>query len=72
MTFNTINLQCCTFRQEHFGNDLIRYYLEIDGNKFYLMVTSDRRLTTLNANDLVLGSQMIDSPFFNYKKYSYT
>ena len=46
-----------TFRQEHLGNNLIRYYLETGGNKFYLMVGSDKRITTLNANDLVHGSQ---------------
>lgn len=46
-----------TFRQEHLGNDEIRYYLQTGGNKFYLMVGSDRRITALNANDLVLGSQ---------------
>ena len=46
-----------TFRQELLGNDLIRYYLETGGNKFYLMVGSDGRITALNANDLVLGSQ---------------
>ena len=46
-----------TFRQEHLGNDEIRYYLERGGNKLYLMVGSDGNITTLNANDLVLGSQ---------------
>ena len=46
-----------TFRQELLGNDLIRYYLETGGNKFYLMVAPDGKITALNANDLVLGSQ---------------
>ena len=46
-----------TFRQEHVTNDHMRYYLETDGNKYYLMVGSDGNITTLNANDLVLGSQ---------------
>ena len=46
-----------TFRQEHLGSNLIRYYLETDGNKFYLVVAADSKITTLNANDLVPGSQ---------------
>ena len=46
-----------TFRQEHLGNDEIRYYLETGGSKFYLMVAPDGKITTLNVNDLVLGSQ---------------
>ena len=46
-----------TFRQEHVTNDHMRYYLETGGNKYYLMVGSDGNITTLNANDLVLGSQ---------------
>ena len=46
-----------TFTQEHVTNDHMRYYLETGGNKYYLMVGSDGNVTTLNANDLVLGSQ---------------
>ena len=46
-----------TFRQEHVTNDHMRYYLETGGNKYYLMVGSDGNITTLNANDLVLGAQ---------------
>ena len=42
---------------EHVTNDDMRYYLETGGNKYYLMVGSDENITTLNANDLVLGSQ---------------
>ena len=46
-----------TFRQEHVTNDHTRLCLETGGNKYYLMVGSDGNITTLNANDLVLGSQ---------------
>ena len=46
-----------TFRPEHVTNDNMRYYLETGGNKCYLMVGSDGNIITLNANDLVLGSQ---------------
>ena len=53
----SLQVEKYTFRQELLGNDLIRYYLETGGNKFYLMVGSDGRITALNANDLVLGSQ---------------
>ena len=53
----SLQVEKYTFRQELLGNDLIRYYLETVGNKFYLMVGSDGSITALNANDLVLGSQ---------------
>ena len=46
-----------TFKQEHVTNDHMRYCLETGGNKYYLMVGSDGNIITLNANDLVLGSQ---------------
>ena len=58
MYIYSLQVEKYTFRQELLGNDLIRYYLETGGgNKFYLMVGSDGRITALNANDLVLGSQ---------------
>ena len=34
----------------------VRYYLEKDGDKYYLMVTSEGDVTILNANDLEIGS----------------
>ena len=46
-----------TFTQEDVSNQQMRYYLETGGNKYYLMVASDGNLTTLIANDLVLGSE---------------
>ena len=46
-----------TFTQEDVNNHQMRYYLETGGNKYYLMVASDGNLTTLDANDLVLGSE---------------
>ena len=46
-----------TFTQEDVNDQQMRYYLETGGNKYYLMVASDGNLTTLNANDLVLGSE---------------
>ena len=46
-----------TFTQEDVNNQQMRYYLETGGNKYYLMVASDGNLTTLDANDLVLGSE---------------
>ena len=45
------------FKQEHVTNNYTRLCLEIGGNKYYLMVGLDGNITTLNANDLVLGSQ---------------
>ena len=33
-----------------------RYYIETDGNKYYLMVTADGDVTTLHADDLKIGS----------------
>ena len=48
-----------TFKQEDVANTVenVRYYIETGGNKYYLMVASNGRITTLNANDLVSGSQ---------------
>ena len=46
-----------TFTQEDVNNHEMRYYLQTGGNKYYLMVASDGNLTTLIANDLVLGSE---------------
>ena len=33
-----------------------RYYLETDEGNYYLMVTSEMEVTTLHADDLVIGS----------------
>ena len=33
-----------------------RYYMETDGDKYYLMVTSDGDVTTLHADDLEIGT----------------
>ena len=33
-----------------------RYYIETDGDRYYLMVTSDGDVTTLHADDLEIGS----------------
>ena len=33
-----------------------RYYIETDGGRYYLMVTSDGDVTTLHADDLEIGS----------------
>ena len=56
-----------TFKQEHVTNDNMRYCLETGGNKYYLMVGSDENITTLNANDLVLGSENDTLSRFNTK-----
>ena len=32
-----------------------RYYLETDEGNYYLMVTSEMEVTTLHADDLVIG-----------------
>lgn len=47
-----------TFRQEEVTNavDKVRYYLEIDGNRYYLTVTSAGDVRTLHADDLITGS----------------
>ena len=57
------------FKQEHVTNDHMRYYLETFGNKYYLMVGSDGNITTLNANDLVLGSQNDSLSRFRIEQY---
>ena len=59
-----------TFRQEHVTNDHMRYYLETDENKYYLMVGSeDGNITTLNANDLVLESENDTLSRFRIEQY---
>ena len=58
-----------TFRQEHVTNDHMRYYLQRDGNKYYLMVGSDGDIDTLNANDVVLGSQNDTPSRFRIEQY---
>jgi len=47
-----------TFGQEDVTNatEQVRYYIEMDEDKYYMMVTSDGDITTLNADDLVEGS----------------
>ena len=57
------------FKQEHVTNDHMRYYLETGGNKYYLMVGSDGNISTLNANDLVLGSQNDSLSRFRIEQY---
>ena len=47
-----------TFREEATDNaEQARYYLQMGGNKYYLMVASNGNLIALNANDVVVGSQ---------------
>lgn len=46
-----------SFSKEKLVGEQVRYYLETGGNKYYLMVTSNGNMSTLNADDLVLNSQ---------------
>ena len=47
-----------TFKRESTNiTEQVRYYLEVGGSKYYLMVASNGDVTTLNADDLVVGSQ---------------
>ena len=55
-----------TFKQEHVTNDHMRYCLETGGNKYY---GSDGNIITLNANDLVLGSQNDALSRFRIEQY---
>ena len=47
-----------TFTQEDVTGiaDQARYYIETDGDKYYLMVTSHGDVTALHADDLEIGS----------------
>jgi len=55
-----------TFRQEDVtdateqditdSTEEVRYYVEKDEDKYYIMVTSDGNIATLNADDLVVDS----------------
>ena len=38
------------------GQAQARYYVEMDGNKYYLMVTSDGGVIALHADNLETGS----------------
>ena len=58
-----------TFKQESVTNSVMRLYIEIGagGNsKYYLMTASNGKLTTLDANDLVVGSQNDTQSKFRY------
>ena len=58
-----------TFKQECVTNSVMRLYIETTtgGNdKYYLMIASNGDLTTLDANDLVLGSQNDTRSRFRY------
>lgn len=56
-----------TFKQENVTNAVKRLYIEIGGNsKYYLMTASNGNLTTLDADDLVVGSQNDTQSKFRY------
>ena len=58
-----------TFKQEDIANSLNRLYIETgtSGNsKYYLMTAPNGDLTTLDANDLVVGSQNDTQSKFRY------
>ena len=57
MVLHSLQADMYTFRQEDVTSDFVRYYLQTGGNKYYLMVGTDGTVTTLNADDLMLGSQ---------------